>query len=479
MTAHSASRRPQLALVALLTGTMLAPLNSSMVAVALTPIQRSYDVSLPTVSWLVTAFYLTACVAQPVMGRIADAYGPRHVFVLGMVAATLATTAAPFSDSVGVLVLCRVLQAIGVSTAFPCAMVLLRRDGRGGRLFGVAAVNTTAGAVGPVLGGLLTTYAGWEAIFWVNLPLTLGAIAVALVALGPDPHRAGRGLRATVTEIDPVGILAFTAAIIGILEVMLTLRGGDLWPGALLCVTAGAVFFLRESRATQPFIDVRALWSAPGLLAVLATFVLFNLAYYGAFYGLPQWLQTTRDLAASEAGLLILPIAAMGALSTLAGSALMRVVGVGRTLVVASVLLTAGLAGLAGFDGGTPLWVIALEGAILGVPYGLGNLGLQRLMYERSPASVSGVVGGLFQSARYLGAILAVGLVGALAPRGSTAGLHALGTAMAIVATAVLVLTVRDLVHHGRSASTPSGPAPERRITVVTGVGDEEQARQR
>lgn len=433
-----------MALASLLAGTLLAPLNSSMVAVALTPIQRDLAQPLATTTWVVTVFYLTACVCQPVLGRVADRVGPRRLFAAGMAVAAVASAVAATATSLPLLVLCRCVQAAGVSTAFPCAMVVIRRHGDATRLSAVATVNTTAGAVGPVLGGLLTSWAGWQAIFWVNLPVMLGALVLAWRAIGPEERQAAHG--GLVRAIDPVGVVLFTVAVVGLLDLMLALPRVSV-PGLAAMVVAGTGFLWWERRAAEPFVDVRALGSARGLVPVLGTFVLFNLAYYGAFYGLPPWLQTALGFDAAHTGLLIMPIAATSVVATVLGGPIMRRLGVGRTLLAGGGLLLAGVAAITTFDTATPAWAIVLDGVVLGVPYGLCNLGLQRLMYERAPAGMSGVVGGLFQSARYVGAILAVGLVGAFAPGDPAVPTEprALAVAMAVVAAAVIVILAHDL----------------------------------
>ncbi|GAB1511043.1 MFS transporter [Actinophytocola sp. KF-1] len=428
--------RTGVAVTALVAGTLLAPLNSSMVAVALAPIGHDFALPLGTTTWVVTVFYLTACVCQPVLGRVADRIGPRRLFAAGMVVAAVASAAATTVSSLPVLVLCRGVQAAGVSAAFPCAVLVIRRSGEVHRLAAVATANTTAGAVGPVLGGLLTAWAGWRAVFWVNLPIMLVALVLAWRAIGPDEKRPGNGLR-----LDPLGVLLFAAAVVALLDLML----GGSWPAAAVFVVAATGFFWWERRAAAPFVDVRALAAAPGLVAVLGTFVLFNLAYYGAFYGLPPWLQNTVGYDAAAAGLLIMPIAATSVVATVVGGRVM-----GRwTLLCAGGLLLAGVAALAAFGPGVPAWLIVLDGVVLGIPYGLCNLGLQRLMYDRAPEHMSGVVAGLFQSARYVGAILAVGVVGA------AGDLRPLALAMTVVASSVIGLLARDL-RRSRSAGVAS-----------------------
>nr|BFE59573.1 MFS transporter [Dactylosporangium thailandense] len=434
--------RVRVGFAALMTGTLLAPLNSSMIVVALPAVQQHYRASLTTVSWVVSVFYLTACVAQPVLGRLADAFGPRRVFVAGMLTATVAAAVAPFCPDVGLLVGCRALQAVGVSAAYPCALLFLRRVGATDRLAHVASVNTASGAIGPVLGGLLTSTVGWPAIFWVNLPLTVAAMVTGLAVLGPGQDQAMPNLRATVARMDVPGILAFAFGVAALLDLTLghVIRGG-------IGLALGAIAFVwQERRAAHPFIDAAALRAVKGMPAVLFAFLLFNLAYYGAFYGLPQWFQA-RGFSAGEAGLLMLPIAATGALTTITASRVVTRVSARLTVVSSAILLVVGLAGIAAFGPATPVWLIALDGVVLGLPYGLGNLGLQRLMYERSPRHMTGVVGGLFQSCRYTGAILAIGVVGSLlgAPPGAVPDLSVFAGAMAAVAVVMLVVTVRDL----------------------------------
>ncbi|MGR6919481.1 MFS transporter [[Actinomadura] parvosata] len=448
------TRRTRTALAALLCGTLLAPLNSSMVAVALAPIQRDLGQPLATTTWVVTVFYLTACVCQPVLGRVADRVGPRRLFVAGLAVAALASAVAATATSLPLLVLCRCVQAAGVSVAFPCAMVVIRRHGDATRLSAVATVNTTTGAVGPVLGGLLTSWAGWQAIFWVNLPVMLGALLLAWRAIGPEERRPVRG--DLIRAADPVGVALFAAALVGLLDLMLALPRVSVL-GAATVVVAGTGFLWWERRAAEPFVDVRALGAARGLVPVLGTFVLFNLAYYGAFYGLPPWLQTALGYDAAQAGLLIMPIAAMSVVATVLGGLVMRRLGIGRALLAGGGLLLAGVAAITTFDTSTPAWLVVLDGVVLGVPYGLCNLGLQRLMYERTPAGMSGVVAGLFQSARYVGAILAVGLVGAFAPGDPAAPTEprALAVAMTAVAAAVIVILARDQ-RRSRNDEVPS-----------------------
>ncbi|MEU6697855.1 MFS transporter [Pseudonocardia sp. NPDC046786] len=438
---------------ALLAGTLLAPLNSSIVAVGLDAVRRDFAIGFAEVSWLVTGFYLTACVAMPVAGRLADVYGPRSVFAAGMTVASAASVAAPFVPTIELLVACRCLLALGVSASFPCLMVTLRRFGTPGRLSAVAVVNTTAGAIGPVVGGPAVAWLGWPAVFWVNLPLTCAALVVALVLLPGRPPWAGRGPRRMP---DLLGGLLFAGGLVLLLRAVL-MHPVDV-PSGLAALGVLGAFVAWELRVRTPFVDVRALRAAPGMLAVLAGFVLFNLAYYAAFYGLPQWFQGPLGLGPAQAGLLLFPLAASSVLATVGGARLLGPLSPLRLGLLALGLLLVGAVAVALLRPGSPIWLVVMVAALLGVPYGLGNLGMQQLMYDRSPPQLAGLSGGLFQSARYVGAILAVGALGTLTPAAgddAAPDVTGLGVAMAVIAVLGAVVLGTAARRHPAGPGTP------------------------
>src|SRR6266511_4100659 len=149
-------------------GTLLNPLNSSMIAVAVVAVQRAFDVGVATSTWLLSGFYLTACVGQPLMGRIADRFGPRRVYCTGL----------------AVVFVTGVLAAVaaGTSAAYPAGLAMIRRLARtpkppAAALAAISVTNASSAAFGPVLGGFLVSAASWRAVFVVNIPLTVAGLA--------------------------------------------------------------------------------------------------------------------------------------------------------------------------------------------------------------------------------------------------------------------------------------------------------------
>lgn len=430
-------------LVALLVGTVLNPLNSSMVAVALVLFARDFAVGTGTVTWVVSAFYLAGCVGQPLMGRFADRFGPRRVFGAGMALVFVTAVIAPFSPTFGVLVVLRVIQSLGTSVAFPSAMAVLRRHGgtaQGSGPTAIATANTVGAAVGPVLGGVLVELFGWEGVFWVNVPLAVLAFALARTFVPADPPEARFSVGALVRGSDLVGVLGFTAALVGFLVFALSLSGSVAW-WALPMVAAGTALFLWwERRVAEPFVDVRLLLARPALLGTYGQFVVFNVVFYSAFYGLPEWLESSRGLPAAESGFLVLPLAGVGAVATVLASRVITRIGVGRTLLIGFAVLVLGCAGVFALSGATPFVVVVLVGGLLGVPYGLNNLGLQARMYELAPPESSGVAAGLFQTARYVGAILSTSVLGVVfATTIDDTRLHEIASVMVVLALGLAV----------------------------------------
>lgn len=439
-------------LVAAGLGTLLNPLNSSMMAVALISLHNDFGITVITATWAVSAFYLAACVGQPLMGRIGDRFGPKWVFVAGMTLVALTSIGALVADSFGTLLLIRVLLAFGTSVAYPCAVAIIQASSRGsgiptGALGTISITNSVSAALGPAIGGVLVALGGWQGIFWINIPLSLAAIICA-VRWFPGRHAVEcRPRVGLVRSLDLPGVLLFAAALVGLLLVLLSIRTGlILWP-LVPAVPAGVLFVIRELRAAVPFLDLRMLTGAGRLAGVYLQFIVVNLVYYGAFYGLPQWLEQVRGLTPDQAGLLLLPTAACGAIVTPLVSRMIRIRGTRPPLIIGSVVLVIGSAGLILVGDRIGLIFVVGIAVLLGIPGGFNNLGLQAAMYAAAPRGRAGIASGLFQTARYVGAILSTSMLGiVLGQQISSAGMRHVAivmTALSAVLVAVCVLPRR------------------------------------
>lgn len=192
-------RVSSLTIVGIAMASLLVPLNSTMIAVALTHIAEDFEISKGHAGILVTVYLVAMLVGQPIAGRIADAVGPRRLAMIAVAGFGVCSLAAVFAQSFGLLVGLRTTQAAFAAALAPSVGAMLRvivpeRDR--GRAFGVQGSVVGVGAgLGPVIGGVLVAAFGWHAIFWVNLPLVVVILVVLEVSVPriDAPHAAGHG----------------------------------------------------------------------------------------------------------------------------------------------------------------------------------------------------------------------------------------------------------------------------------------------
>lgn len=449
VTSHAQTRAaavPKRVVAAVALGTVLNPLNSSMVAVALVSIARSFSLSVPEATWVVSAFYLTATVFQPLMGRFADQFGARRMFAIGMGFALVAGVGGWAAQEFWQVLVARVLLSVGTSAAFPSAVGIIhricheRQVSPASSLATISVANSAGLAVGPVIGGILIALGGWPATFAVNVPLTLAAMVGLLVLVPRDVPHAAVSVAGFIRGADPVGVLLFTATTTLLLLTASSVEVGMNWLLLLGCLAALVAFVVFERRRRDPFVDLRLLLRRRGLGEVYAKFIVFNLIYYCALYGVPQWLETTLGLHAREAGLLMLPMAALGALGTPAAAALIKARGANPAFVLGAAAAVVGSLGALFFDVHLALVLICLVCAFLGIPYALVNLSLQISMYDVAGEGRAAQAAGLFQTSRYLGAILATGVLGVVFSAGvTTHGIRVVAVVMSCCAGFLLL----------------------------------------
>lgn len=389
-----------------------------MIAVALVVLRADFGLDVATVTWVITAFYLTSAAGQPLMGRLADRFGPRRLFMLGMAVVAVTCALAPFAPNFALLCVARAFMALGTATAYPSAVVLVgtlarKAKVRSTRPLGrIQMANTSAAAVGPVVGGLLVSLVGWQALFLINVPLSLAAMFVVQRFAPADEVRERGKASDLLRDSDIPGILAFVGALVLVMMSLLNVLPGARWwllGGGILL---GVLFAWRELRFTPPFLDLRLLGRNRPLLLVYLGFALFSGVYYFAFFGLPQLLQEVGGYDPGIVGLLMLPLAAISVVATPFAVRAIDRFGVRRVLIAGVVLLVgaSGMMWLLTASLAVPL-VLALT-ALLGVPYCVVSIASSQGMFVSTQPQERGVAAGIYQTCRYLGAITATVLIG-------------------------------------------------------------------
>ncbi|WP_327399316.1 MFS transporter [Streptomyces sp. NBC_01288] len=427
-------------------GSVLNPINSSMIAVALVPIGIAFGAPPSQTVWLVSALYLATAVGQPVIGRLVDMYGPRRLYLIGTALVGIAGVMGALAPSLGVLIAARVLLGFGTSAAYPAAMQLTRseaertgKDSPAGVLTALAVSAQTVSVIGPTLGGFLIGVGGWRAIFTVNVPLSVACLVLGALRLprtSKDKDTAG-----TRRDVDPPGMLLFAVMLVSLM-MFLTAPKLSEWYLPVLSAAAAVAFAKRELRVPEPFVDLRVLG---GNLPLVTTYIRQFLGYttsYAFLYGYTQWLEEGRGLHASAAGLILLPlsITALG-VSTLTG----RREAIRAKLLVGSAIQIVGCVALLLVGSDSPVWLLLAVGAVLGVPQGLLGLAGQNALYRQAEPARIASAAGLLRTFMYLGALAASAATAAFFPhRADTPGLHDLALFMAIGSALLLAITLPD-----------------------------------
>src|SRR3954468_16335589 len=352
-------------LPALSLGYFMVILDATAVNVALAPLGRSLHAGTSELQWVVDAYAVVFAALLITMGSVADRAGARRVLVGGLTLFTAASAGCGLAPSAGTLVAARAVQGLGAAIVVPASLSLLRAayPDPAARARAVGAWGGIAGlaaASGPVLGGLLAGGPGWRAVFFLNVPVGLAAIALAvryLPAVAPRP--AALDLPAQAAAALALGALTY-----GFIE--------DSGPALALAALAGLAFVAVERRAAQPMLP-RTLVRSPGFASGSVVGLLINLGFYGQLFVLGLWLQHERGLSAVGAGLALLPMAGAVPVASYVSGRVMGRSGPGAAMIARLTLGAPGFLGMLAAQPGT-------SGVLLAVPFVAAGFGMALTM---------------------------------------------------------------------------------------------------
>jgi len=427
-------------------GTTLAPLNSTMIAVALPHIMREFNADMAGAGWLVTAYLIAMASLQPVAGKLGDRLGRRPLILGGIAYFGIASLGAATASSLAALLFFRVQQAIAGAIALPNGAALVREvapvDRRASRFGQVGAAIALAAAAGPPLGGLLVQTAGWRAIFHVNLLIILPTLLLGWRAI---PARPGRG---AAHPFDLRGAFLLSALLVG--AAYLLTRGPRDNPalapalGLALAIVA-ALFLRRELRHPDPVLQPR-FFGRRSFAAANAAVALSNLAMYSTLLAIPILLSRQAGWTSAQVGLVLAAMSGGMVVFSPVGGRLADRFGRRWPTVAGLSLLTLGLLPLALAGGGVSTGALLGGLGLAGAGLGLSSAGLQTAAIEAVEARESGVASGVFSTSRYLGSIVGSSvLAGMLGPaRNGVAGFGA-AFLMAVATASLSVLAACGL----------------------------------
>ncbi|MGW3513325.1 MFS transporter [Streptomyces sp. NPDC000994] len=433
----------------LFVGSALNPINSSLIATALLPIASDLGIQIGQTAALVAALYLASTITQPTAGKAAEVFGPRSVFISGIVMVALGGVFGGFAQSLWMLILSRVVIGLGTSCAYPTAMLLIQRRARDvgmakppGGVLGGLMIAGIATASGLPLGGVLVNALSWRAVFFVNVPVAVIAFIAAVAWIEPDPKRAERmSAHEIASKLDVSGILGFVGAMLTLLIFLFGLPTAHWWVLAL-SIAAWPVLVLWELRARTPFLDVRLLAANSGLANTYLRFGLTQLCVYVVLYGVTQWIESGRGFSESAAGLLLLPMTLVSGLiiTPLSRRSLVR----GLVIAAAATCLL-GSVGVLLLSSTAWIGTVVILTLVFGLAVGFSTAGNQTSLTQHAPADQLGTASGLLRTFGYVGSIGASAVTGLVFHHNVTDhGVHQIAWIMTAVSLVLGALTLAD-----------------------------------
>jgi EmrB/QacA subfamily drug resistance transporter len=391
-------------------------LDNTVVNVSLPSIQRDLHASLSALEWTVNAYTLTFAVLMVTGGRLGDIFGRRRMFLFGVVVFGLSSVALGLAPNDTMLVAFRAVQGIGAAFMMPATLSIITQafppHQRGMAIGTWAGVSAMALAIGPVLGGFLTESVSWRAIFFLNPPIAVAAVAVTLFAT-----RESRDESVGKT-VDIPGIAAIT---MGLTALVLALVEGNRWGwGSVrvislfaIAIVASVAFVLIELRHPAPMVDFRFFRSRSFLGANLVAFFV-SFAMLAQFFFLALYMQNILHFSPLQAGVRFLPatvlIIVMG---PLAGRLTDRVGP--RPLMTAGLVVVAGAIFIQSRITIHTGYLLLLPGFILmGVGMGLVMSPMSTAAMNAVDRAKAGVASGILSMSRMVGGTFGVAVMGAL-----------------------------------------------------------------
>ncbi|WP_051274618.1 MFS transporter [Cellulomonas sp. URHD0024] len=422
------SSRRWLALSVLALAQFLVVLDASIVNIALPVLGEQLQMTTAALSWVITAYVLAFGGLLLLGGRLADRYGHRRVFLIGVAGFIGASALAGLSTSSGMLLAARTVQGASAALLAPAALALLTHlfpDSRDRtKALGVwGAVAGIGSAAGVLLGGVLTAALGWQAVFFVNVP-------IGLLVLAAIPFLITRDVASARGKLDMPGAATITGALVAAVGALSAVEQVGLvspltFGLAVAAVVLGVAFVVVERRTAEPLVPLRVFRNR-NLSVGNIVMLLVGAAMVALFFALSVYMQAVLGYDALTTGLTQLPLA--GALVVVAGVApsVIERIGARSTLIGSLVLLAGGLVWLS-FAPADATFVGQLLGPTLLIGTGMGGafVTTTQLSVDGVEGGESGLAGGLINTSQQIGGALGLAVLSTVAAVRTDALVHA------------------------------------------------------
>ncbi|KQU04328.1 MFS transporter [Rhodococcus sp. Leaf7] len=445
-------RRKMIILATCCLSLLIVSMDATIVNVALPAIRSDLGASVSQLQWTIDVYTLVLASLLLLAGTTADRVGRRRVFQIGLISFAVGSLLCSLAPTAPVLIVARMIQAVGGSMLNPVAMSIITQvfTGKAERARAIGMWGAVVGismALGPMLGGLLIDVSGWRSVFWINIPVCIAAFVLAAVFV-PESRSP------VVRSFDPLGqalgVTMLAALVFGLIEGPSLGWSSPVTLGVFaLAIAAFLGFVTYERRRTDPFIDLRFFRSIPFSSATVVAVCAFG--GYGAFLFLMSlYLQEVRGLSAVGTGLSFLPLAlATLVCSPLSGRMVARWGARPSMTVAGTVIAVAGLA-LTRLDASTTTTELAVMFTIFGIGFGLVNAPITNAAVGGMPRDRAGAASAVASTSRQIGVSIGVALCGSLTAAGAVAGsgeeftssTHTVWWALAVIGIIVAALGI-------------------------------------
>jgi MFS transporter, DHA2 family, methylenomycin A resistance protein len=417
-------------------------LDTSIVNLALARIGNDFHAGLTALQWLVDGYALIFASLLLGAGALGDRFGVKGTFMAGLGVFTIASALCGIAPSIETLQIARVAQGIGAAMLLPNSLAALNQTfsdphQRAKAIASWASAGALGIALGPVLGGVLVQTLGWRSIFMVNVPF-------GLLALWMTYRYIPVGMRHPARSLDLAGQVLAVATLASATYALISAR----YDAAALALLLAVAFVMVESKQESPMLPVHLL-KIRTLGPVAFVGLLHNVSVYGLIFVLSLFFQRLIGLAPVKAGLLFLPMTLALAIGTRLGAVLLRKHGPFKPLIFGHFAASIGALGLAIAS----TWALALPLMMIGIGAGITTPAMSLSVLDSVPKTQSGLASGVLNSARQLGGVIGVAVLGALL--GDPASLSGARTAEYVAAIVLCAAgTLAYLASRGRHATS-------------------------
>jgi len=402
-------------MVALALGTVLVSIDASAMNVALPSVQRDFDATSANLQLIVVAYMIAMAACTLPIGAISDRVGRKPMYCTGLIGFILGSTLCAISWNVEILIAARVIQGFGGAAIFGLALAILTDNADRARVPKIVALWSTisivASSAGPFVGGVLVTTFGWRSVFWINIPLAILVLIVAIAALKDDHKVQAQRLKLTGGVLIALTLTCFTWAILQMqhfgffsLKALLPL---------VIAILVLALLVFEQRHTDSPLIEWGNLKRSP-IPTTLALSLLLALALNGSLYQMTIFSQQILGFSPTLAGTMTLSASiAMAVLAPLAPK-LLQVLGAALPVMISMLIGAVGMVLLGQLNPLSTLTQIVLGLLVLGIGLGVSNPIISAISMQSAGRSGSGAVSGSLGLVSQVGGILGITVMGGL-----------------------------------------------------------------